>query len=140
MERDEKGKWKPGTSGNPKGRPKRLTLSELVDKLARRQRTVVRINEGGKQSTVTMTKRRALAERLLSMALNGDMRAIEYLGERLDPRVKTVEADDTGGGPKIIHVPAGGPFGGRAAERGPETDAAAAAGQTSTDNPRKDEP
>jgi hypothetical protein len=120
MARDVNGKWTPGTSGNPKGRPKRLTLSEYAERLLRSQRTRVRITEGGKTTTVTMSKKRALAERLIQRALQGDMRVIEYLGDRIDPKVKTVDRDGGGDGPKVIHLPAGGPWGGKAGTRKPE--------------------
>lgn len=117
----------PGTSGNLKGRPKRLTLSEFAEKLLRTQRTRVTITEGGKTTTVTMSKKRALVERLIQRALQGDMRVIEYLGDRIDPKVKTVEAGGDSG-PTVIRLPSGGPWGGRADTRQPEPPSAAAGG------------
>ncbi len=108
-------RWKPGQSGNPKGRPRHLTMSELVDKILRTEKVSVQLMDGAVQRTVTMSKKKAAALRLASMLLNGDMRAFEYFGDRMDPRAKNREVEDVR--PRAINLPAGGPWGGRAKER-----------------------
>jgi antitoxin (DNA-binding transcriptional repressor) of toxin-antitoxin stability system len=68
-------RFKPGTSGNPGGRPKSrrklaADLSEELDELV----TVV---EDGRELVVT--KQRALVKALVAVGLNGDLRAINAL-------------------------------------------------------------
>lgn len=65
-------RFKPGQSGNPKGRPKgkRNIKTELEEVLGQK----VRITEGGK--TRALTKGRALMMRAVAKGLIGDMKAI----------------------------------------------------------------
>lgn len=65
--------FKPGTSGNPAGRPKGVKnlATDLVDELGEK----VKVTEGSKQ--VTITKQRAMVKSLMAKALSGDVRAVE---------------------------------------------------------------
>ena len=67
--------FKPGQSGNPSGRPKRVTSlkSELLDELGE----VIRITEG--DSELELSKARAIARSLVRAALDGNMRAMALL-------------------------------------------------------------
>jgi hypothetical protein len=64
--------FQPGTSGNPSGRPKgaRSFKTDLRDELGE----VILIKEGN--STIEVTKQRAVIKTLLRMAVAGDPRAI----------------------------------------------------------------
>lgn len=70
-----KNQFKPGESGNPKGRPKgdlnlrTIVQSELAQKLT--------IGEGEKRMTVS--KLQLLVKRMIEKALKGEQRAIEHL-------------------------------------------------------------
>lgn len=67
--------FKPGESGNPKGRPKgqRNLATDLEEELNEK----ILVNENGQQSTVT--KQRAMIKALLAKALKGDTRAANAL-------------------------------------------------------------
>jgi hypothetical protein len=67
--------FKPGKSGNPKGRPKgaRNFKSDLKDELCE----VIRIKEQGHSKTIT--KQRALIKSLTAKAVQGDTRAANTL-------------------------------------------------------------
>lgn len=75
-------RFQPGSSGNPRGRPKG---SKNFATLVRQEldRKVTATSEG---RTVTMTKREAMATRLVNEALKGDLKFIEaalrFSGER----------------------------------------------------------
>jgi len=77
--------FKPGQSGNPKGRPKRA--KNLKTLLREEAEAPVRISEGGKSRTVT--KQQALIKRLMTKALGGDLKAAQlllgYFQTYLDP-------------------------------------------------------
>ena len=67
-------RFKPGQSGNPRGRPKKPTVtSELAIELNRK----IKVRENGVEQQTT--KSAALAKSLVARALGGDMRAIGYL-------------------------------------------------------------
>jgi hypothetical protein len=85
-------RFKPGQSGNPKGRPKKLSVGfELVAELNRR----VTIRENGTE--LKTSKAAALAKSLVARALSGDMRAIGHLIRLLPAQFKaptdTVDAE-----------------------------------------------
>lgn len=103
--------WVKGQSGNPKGRPKRPTISEALYKHLRTTMVQITIPKGNVTTTITVSKWEAFITRMADKMVNGDMRTIEYFGERLDPRVKTKNDAETGR-PRAVNLPSGGPWGG----------------------------
>ncbi len=71
----ESHRFKPGQSGNPKGRPK--GAMGIAASLKRELEAKVTVREGDRQ--VKMTKAEALAKRLVSKALAGELPAIKML-------------------------------------------------------------
>lgn len=69
------GQFKPGQSGNPRGRPKgfRNLATDLADELAE----TIRIRESGKELKVS--KQRAMVKSLVAAAVQGDVRATTAL-------------------------------------------------------------
>ena len=68
-------RFKPGQSGNPKGRPKgRANLATVLERTLRE--TVV-ITENGRRKTIT--KLEAAARQLVDKAASGDLRALQQL-------------------------------------------------------------
>ena len=69
------GCFKPGSSGNPAGRPKlaKAFKTDLQEELYE----IITIQEAGKSKSTT--KQRALIKRLTTSALNGDAKAIRIL-------------------------------------------------------------
>jgi hypothetical protein len=65
--------FKPGTSGNPSGRPKgaRALTSDLMSELAE----MVEVGDGPRR--VRVTKQRAIVIALLREAMKGDLRAVD---------------------------------------------------------------
>jgi hypothetical protein len=68
-------RFKPGQSGNPKGRPKgtKNLATDLNEELAEK----IIVNEGGR--TLKISKQRAMIKSLLAKALKGDTRAASVL-------------------------------------------------------------
>src|SRR5262245_3005750 len=67
--------WKPGQSGNPKGRPKRTKdVEKLLDLELSKP---IRITDGGQ--AVTMTKREVLIKTVVHDALKGDRDALKLV-------------------------------------------------------------
>ncbi|PBB89546.1 hypothetical protein CK215_26855 [Mesorhizobium sp. WSM3864] len=71
----KKSRFKPGQSGNPKGRPKKsgTVALEILDELKRR----ITVHENGQERI--LTKREALAKTIVSGALKKDVRLIQVL-------------------------------------------------------------
>jgi hypothetical protein len=69
------GRFKPGMSGNPSGRPKRgpSFRADLTDEL----QELTRIKDGDRE--IEVTKQRALAKTLVNSALARDPRALQLL-------------------------------------------------------------
>nr|BDD44980.1 hypothetical protein 2 [Spirochaetaceae bacterium] len=79
MARDENGRFIPGSSGNPKGRPKKgQALTEILEKHAKKRD----VEWKGKN----ISRKEALAQKLWSLALSGDVAAIKYIYDRVDGR------------------------------------------------------
>ena len=76
----KKGQFKPGQSGNPKGRPKgsKSFSTVLRDELG----GFLTVKEGGK--TRRVTKLEAVTKRLISKAMNGDPRAMAELFRQMN--------------------------------------------------------
>ena len=69
------GRFKPGTSGNPKGRPK--GTRNFVTLLQQELQQTVTVNENGRKRKIT--RQQAMVKRIVANALNGDARAILLL-------------------------------------------------------------
>lgn len=68
--------WKPGQSGNPKGRPKKgQSLTEALS---------IRLDAPVLFDGQTMPGREAVARKLVALALDGDVAAIRYIYDRVD--------------------------------------------------------
>lgn len=67
--------FKPGKSGNPKGRPKRT--KNLKTDLQEEMNEMVSITEGGNVRVVS--KQRAIVKRMTAKALSGDARSTEQI-------------------------------------------------------------
>lgn len=80
-------RFKPGQSGNPKGRPKKeLCVTDIL-----REQSKIRDvqTEEGK-----ITRAEAIAKRLWLMAMEGDIAALKYIYDRLDGKpLQQVQAD-----------------------------------------------
>lgn len=76
--RDSDGKWLPGHSGNPAGRPpKESTWMQVFDE---------ELNLIFKDSGVST--KREIVRRLIGLALNGNLRAISEIIEKSEPNFK----------------------------------------------------
>lgn len=73
------GQFKPGVSGNSKGRPK--LIKDFNSDILEEMREIITITEG--QSTKKMTKQRALIKRITANALNGNIASIKLLTSML---------------------------------------------------------
>lgn len=69
------GRFKPGRSGNPKGRPK--GTRNFVTLLQQELQQTVTVNENGRKRKIT--RQQAMVKRIVANALNGDARAILLL-------------------------------------------------------------
>jgi hypothetical protein len=73
--------FKPGQSGNPRGRPKKYpTLLELFADEFKRMRTIV---EDGERHRVQTDK--ILVKRIIDLALKGDMKALRMMMALIEP-------------------------------------------------------
>ncbi|MBS0232297.1 MAG: hypothetical protein JSR99_02290 [Proteobacteria bacterium] len=68
-------RFKPGQSGNPKGRPK--GAREFSVELAEELKQTISVIEGGR--TRKVTKQRAMIKALFSRALKGDSKAVQLI-------------------------------------------------------------
>jgi len=87
-------RFKPGVSGNPKGRPKQTKdLEKLFD---RELSKLVRINDGGESRTIS--KREAVVKTIVHASLQGNIRSQQLLvklaGKSLDLEQFEVDAGD----------------------------------------------
>ena len=93
------GQFKPGTSGNPKGRPKgtKNLATDLQEELSAK----IIVREGNKEQKIS--KQRALVKTIFAKALKGDNSAMNTFLRLIDrtnfemeeePELSTVGADD----------------------------------------------
>lgn len=69
--------WKKGQSGNPSGRPKKgKSLTDILEKHGKKRD----VTDGEK----LISRKEALAKKLWSLALIGDVPAIKYIFDRID--------------------------------------------------------
>jgi len=75
--RDDRGRWRPGCSGNPRGRPRRgESLAELLRSVLAEKVEI----EGGRR----VTRARLVAETLVAKAIEGNVPAIRVVFERIE--------------------------------------------------------
>ncbi len=82
--------FKPGQSGNPRGRPpSSRNVKTIVQEFARERH---KVKEGGRRRSVTTLE--LLLRLLVGMSLNGDVRAsklLDRLRDQYDPNTKDLE-------------------------------------------------
>jgi hypothetical protein len=94
--RHSNGRFLPGVSGNPGGRPPGKTLGALL-------RAALGADDGAGR-----TRGERLAEVLVSLALDGDVRAIREVFDRVDGKPRQALEIDTGNaGPVVVKMLAG---------------------------------
>ena len=74
--------WKPGQSGNPRGRPKERPIAAELKKLAAEQ---IKVSAGGKD--IEGSRLELLARVAWGKAMKGDFRFVKELLERIDGKV-----------------------------------------------------
>jgi len=85
----KKHQWKPGQSGNPKGRPKRLTLEEHIRKVL----------DEPVDGTDGWDGHEALARVIVNMMVKRNAPIIKEYMEREWPKIQRHELSGDGGGP-----------------------------------------
>ena len=86
----EETQFKPGKSGNPKGRPpKEYCLTDIL----KDQGNLEDVESGDKK----ISRKQAIAQKLWAMAMSGDVQAMKYLYDRVDGRPReSVDVNNTG--------------------------------------------
>ncbi len=87
--------FKPGQSGNPKGRPK--GTKNLKTDLEEELRELITVREGGNQKIVS--KQRAMLKSLTAKAVHGDSRAAAIVIDMMYRLLHEDDAEDTSRGP-----------------------------------------
>lgn len=103
--RDNKGKFLPGVSGNPNGRPKReWTWASLIEEYAEHKKEVVVNKETGERKKYTY--RELVIKRLYNEAANGNMQAVREIFSRMDgmPDQNIGNTSGKNGLPSAFHV------------------------------------
>jgi hypothetical protein len=85
--------FEPGQSGNPKGRPRKgCCLTEIVEK---------KLN----QKVNGIKQRELIADKLIALAIGGDVPALKYLFDRIDGRPKeTLKVYDGSMDTKLMEI------------------------------------
>lgn len=84
---DEATRWKPGQSGNPGGRPKRTPLIDACREV---------LNQLMPGDAKGRTYARAIAEKLATKAVEGDIRAAQELADRAEGKARqTLQIENT---------------------------------------------
>jgi len=81
IERDEFGRFKEGSVPNPNGRPKKgQTITDAVREMLEEVK-IIRDKDGKEKEIIP---KKVFAERLIKMALDGDMQALKLIWNYLD--------------------------------------------------------
>jgi predicted transcriptional regulator len=72
-------RWKPGQSGNPKGRPKSITLSEAYRKM---------LSQVDETDPERRTRAEVLAEQMYIKASSGDVSALREIADRVEGKAR----------------------------------------------------
>ena len=82
-------RFKPGQSGNPKGRPKKdLAISDILNSIGDEEITNQTTGE-------VITKRRAVLHTIYSAALKGDLNAAKFIADRTEGKpIETVRTHE----------------------------------------------
>lgn len=83
------GRWKPGQSGNPKGRPKKKPFTEALERIF---------------AKLSDEEHEQIAMPLVKKAASGDVSAAKELADRLDGKVPTSVGGSTTLGPVKLKV------------------------------------
>tara|TARA_R100000805_G_C3507797_1_gene35240 strand:- start:44 stop:409 length:366 start_codon:yes stop_codon:yes gene_type:complete len=82
LTRDDKGRWKSGVSGNPNGRPKNTMISDIIKDVG-----------DSIDETNMHTLNVLIVKKVYELALSGNLRAIEFITERLEGKVPIKEIE-----------------------------------------------
>jgi hypothetical protein len=94
-----KTQFKPGQSGNPKGRPRK---GESLTEILREQATIKDVARG----RTKIERQAAIADKLWTLAIRGDIAAIKYIYDRLDGSpVQRTENENIELPPLIVEPP-----------------------------------
>lgn len=74
--------WPKGTSGNPRGRPKKADSFTEILKTVLKEKTVKWKDKNGKEKLIS--GKEAAARKLTELAVRGDVGALKYIGDRID--------------------------------------------------------
>jgi hypothetical protein len=77
--------WRPGESGNPKGRPRKKTFTELAREV---------LNEVAPNGPENQTYLERILRKLIAQALGGNIRASELILSRADPVRTKIDKTD----------------------------------------------
>jgi len=108
--------WKPGQSGNPKGRPKHRHLADdliaALDDPVDADEFLKQLAKTLKLDPKTATVRQVIVRLTLFHAVKGNQSALKELWDRVDGRSVEHIALEDATGPKIVRLPVAGPAGG----------------------------
>lgn len=87
---ENNGRWKPGQSGNPKGRPKQSLVALQRDL------------EGAIRDHLTADKVKNIIDAIVGKAVNGDVKAAKLILDKLVPNATDTEPGDKDAGRTVV--------------------------------------